>query len=134
MPSTAGDSRLRTASELLIGALYAIGSIHQAVFTLRDSRTFYEDMADQAWLRPAEIFVKEVLVPNSTTVTILVAVFQAVLAVAILSRGAWVRTALLAGGVFSVVGAATGSPAETVGYAILAIVHFRLAALRESEV
>jgi hypothetical protein len=32
--------------------------------------------------------------------------------------------------VFSIVGGLTGGPAETVGYVILAVIHFRLAARR----
>jgi hypothetical protein len=34
----------------------------------------------------------------------------------------------VAGGVFSIVGALTGSPAETVGYGVLTGIHFWLAA------
>ncbi len=120
----------RTVAELVIGALYATGAGFQAFDTLRKSEEFYRDMANQAWLRPAELFVERVLVPNSFTVTVLVVVFQATLAIAIFSRGAAVRPALLAGGVFSIVGALTGGPAETVGYAVLSVIHFRIASKR----
>ena len=130
MAPAPGGRRLRNISEFVIGLLYAIGSVHQAVFTLVDSRTFYEDMAGQAWLPPAQTLVEDLLVPNSRAVTVFVVFFQAAVAVAILSRGAWVRAGLIAGGAFSIVGALTGSPAETIGYAILATVHFRLAAAR----
>lgn len=119
--------RLRRTSEVVIGVLYAIGAVHQAFFVLPESREFYVAMAAQAWIRPAQIFVEEVLVPNSAAVTVLVAVFEATLAVAILSRGAAVRWALVAGGVFSIVGALTGSPAETIGFGLLAAIHFWLA-------
>jgi hypothetical protein len=57
-------------------------------------------------------------------------IVQASLVIAIFSRGAAVRPALVAGGVFSIVGALTGGRAETVGYAILALIHFRLASKR----
>ncbi len=120
----------RNVAELIIGALYATGAGFQAFDTLRNSEEFYRDMADQAWLRPAQLLVERALVPNSFTVTLLVVIFQASLAVAILSRGAAVRPALQAGGVFSIVGALTGGPAETIGYAILAAIHFRLASKR----
>jgi len=122
--------RLRRTSEIVIGVLYAIGAVHQAFFVLPESREFYVAMAAQAWIRPAQIFVEEVLVPNSAAVTVLVAAFEATLAIAILSRGAAVRWALVAGGVFSIVGALTGSPAETIGYGLLAVVHFWLARVR----
>lgn len=122
--------RVRTAAEIVIGVLYAVGAVNQAVYVLPDSREFYIAMAASAWLRPAQIFIEEILVPNSVAVTVLVAGLEAILAIAILSRGAAVRWALVAGGVFSIVGALTGSPAETVGYGILAVIHFWLARAR----
>ncbi len=120
----------RNIAELVIGALYATGAVFQAFDTLRKSEEFYRVMAEQSWLRPAELFIESALVPNSFAVTVLVVIFQASLAIAIFSRGAAVRPALVAGGVFSIVGALTGGPAETVGYAILALIHFRLASKR----
>lgn len=72
-------------------------------------------MADQAWIAPAEAFIRNVLVPNSVTVTILVVLFQGALAVAILSRRSLVGPALIVGGVFSLMGAFTGNPTETIG-------------------
>jgi hypothetical protein len=119
--------KLRTAAELAIGSLYAIGAGHQTLWVLRHSQEFYGDMANQAWLRPAEIVIEELILPNSVTVTILVIVFQAAVAIGILTRGAAVRPALVAGGVFSIIGAVFGSPAETVGYGLLAAIQFRLA-------
>jgi len=119
--------RIRKVAEITIGVLYAIGAVHQAFFVLRNSTEFYVDMADQAWLAPAATFVEEFLVPNSVVVTVLVATFEATLAIAILTRGALVRPALIAGGVFSIAGALTGSRAETIGYGLLATIHFWLA-------
>ena len=122
--------RIRKAAEITLGVLYGIGAVHQALFVLQDSAAFYVAMADQSWLAPAATFVDEFLVPNSVAVTLLVAAFQATLAIAILSRGTMVRPALIAGGVFSIIGALTGSPAETVGYGLLAVAHFWLASAR----
>ena len=118
---------IRTVAEVVIGVLYAIGAGRQAIYVLQHSQEFYADMADGAWLSPAETFIEKVLLPNSVIITVLVAVFQTAVAVAILTRGAWVGPALVAGGVFSIVGAMTGSPAETVGFGILAAIHFWLA-------
>lgn len=125
--------RFRKAAELTIGVLYAIGAVHQAFYVLQHSEQFYVDMADQAWLAPAQGFIERFLVPNSVAVTVLVAVLEATLAIAILSRGAAVRPALIAGGVFSIVGALTGGPAETIGYGLLAVLHFWLAAKRQDD-
>jgi hypothetical protein len=119
---------LRTAIEVVIGVFYTLGAGTQALWVLRHSEKFYRDMADRAWLPPAEAFIEGVLVPNSVLITVLVAVFEAGLAIAILTRGAAVGPALVAGGIFSIVGALTGSPGETVFYGALAAVHFWLAA------
>lgn len=116
------------AVELVIGVFYAIGALAQTFLTLPNSEQFYREMADQAWLRPAQSLIESLLVPNSVVVTVLVIVFQAAVATAILTRGTMVRRALLAGGAFSVIGALTGSPAETIGYGLLAALHFKLAA------
>ena len=117
-----------TATEIVIGVLYAIGAGRQALYVTRHSQEFYGEMADRAWIPPAKTFIEKVLLRNGVLITVLVAVFQAAVALAILTRGAWVGPALVAGGVFSIVGALTGSRAETVGFGILAAIHFWLAA------
>ncbi|MEA2001862.1 MAG: hypothetical protein U9N84_08270 [Actinomycetota bacterium] len=119
---------IRTIIEVVIGVFYALGAGAQALWILRHSEKFYRDMADRSWLPPAESFIENVLVPNSVTVTVLVAVFEAGAAIAILTRGAAVVPALVAGGVFSIIGGLAGSPGETVFYFALAAVHFWLAA------
>lgn len=119
---------IRTVTEVVIGVLYAMGATTQALWTLRHSEEFYTNMANRAWLPPAETFVEKFLVPNSVIVTILVVVLQGAIAIAILTRGPWVGPALIAGGVFSIVGALTGSFAELLGYSALAGLQFWLAA------
>lgn len=118
----------RAIAEIVIGVLYALGTIHQGFFVFRSSEDFYLTMAERAWMEPAEAFIENVLIPNSLIVTILVVVFQGLLAVAILSRGSFVAPALIAGGIFSLIGAFTGNPTETIGYVGLAGMHFWLAA------
>lgn len=120
----------RKLAEVVIGVLYAIGAVSQAFSVLTDSSSFYTEMADHAWLPPAVTFVEKLLVPYSVAATILVVALEATLAIAILTGGSGVRPALIAGGVFSIAGALTGSPAETVGYGLLAITHFWLASAR----
>jgi hypothetical protein len=120
--------RVRTATEVVIGVLYAIGAVHQTFSVLPNSKVFYVDMAEQAWLPPAQSFIENLLIPNSVVVTVLVITLEATLAIAILSRKSAVRSALIAGGLFSIVGALTGAPVETVGYGILAAIHVWLAA------
>ncbi len=122
--------RFRSIAEIIIGALYAIGAIHQFAFVLRDSEAFYEAMAAASWISPATALIEEVLLPRSALVTIAVGVLEAGLAIAILLRGSAVRPALYVGGAFSVLGAITGGPAETVEYGALAALHFWLASHR----
>jgi len=122
--------RFRSIAEITIGVLYAIGAVHQLAFVLQDSDAFYEAMAAASWLPPANTFIDQVLQPWSTVVTLVVGLLEASLAIAILSRGRAVRTALCVGGAFSVLGALTGAPLETVGYGALAALHFWLASQR----
>ena len=119
--------RFRSIAEITIGVLYAIGAVHQLVFVLRDSKTFYDAMAAASWIPPATTFIEQALLPRSTLVTLAVGMLEAGLAIAILSRGSAVRTALYVGGAFSVLGAIAGGPLETVGYGALAALHFWLA-------
>lgn len=123
--------RRRNLAEIAIGVLWAIGSVAQGFDTLQNSEKFYNEMADLAWIRPARLFIEEVLLPNSVTVTAFVVMFQAAVAIGILTRRSAVGPALVAGGVFSVVGAITASPIATVSYLILAVIHFRLAKNRQ---
>ena len=126
-------TRRRSVTEIVIGVLYAIGAVNQALFTLRESEAFYQAMADNAWLPPAEALIESLLVPNSIAVTVLVIGFEALAAIAILSRTTAVGPALVAGGVFSIIGAFTGNPVETIGFGILAVIHFRLASARRRD-
>jgi hypothetical protein len=123
----------RTLVELALGVLWATGAAAQAFDTLRNSEKFYTEMANLAWIRPARLLIEEVLLPNSVAVTVLVVVFQASVAIAIFTRMAAVGPALVAGGVFSIVGALTASPVATASYLILAAVHFALAQHRKRE-
>jgi len=118
----------RTVIEVVIGVFYALGAGGQALWILPRGQKFYEDMADRAWLPLSQVLIEKVLVPNSATVTVLAAIFEAAVAIAILTGGAAVGPALIAGGVFSIVGALIGSPGETVFYGALAALHFWLAA------
>lgn len=54
-------------TEIVIG-VYALGAVGQGPYLLRRSRKFYRDMADRAWLRPAERVIEKLLLPNSVTV------------------------------------------------------------------
>jgi hypothetical protein len=121
---------LRTAAEIAIGVLYAIGAVFNLVYTLRNSDQFYGSFADGAWLPPARRFINEIVLANGTVFTVLLILFQAVSAVLILSRGDYVAAALMIGTIFSVLAALASSPAGTVGNLILAAIQMTLALAR----
>ncbi len=101
---------IRTLAEIVIGVLYTIGAGRQALCVLRHSQEFYGDMAGRAWLRPAETFIEKGARASSVVIAVLVAASRLESRSPYI-RGAWVGPALVAGGVFSIVGALTGSPA-----------------------
>ncbi|MGI9649278.1 MAG: hypothetical protein ACR2OI_12235 [Acidimicrobiia bacterium] len=121
---------LRSVLEIAVGALYAVGAVFNSVYTLRHTAELYGDFADGAWLSPAEWFIRRVVIPNGTLFTVLLIVFQATVAIAILTRGDLVKPALLVGGVFACVVALFSSPGGTAGNLVLAVIQFALVAFR----
>lgn len=100
------------------------------VYTLRHGTEFYGGFAESAWLSPARRLIANVVIPNSTLFTVLLILFQAAAAIAILTRGDLVTVALLAGGAFSLIVALFSSPAGTAANLALAVIQFALALSR----
>ena len=121
---------VRTAGEIGVGVLYAVGAIFNTAYTLRNGDEFYGSFAEGAWFRPARWFVNEVVLPNATIFTVLLIVFQVAVAVLILSRGDLVAAALVGGATFSVLAALASSPGGTVGNLVLAVIQIALALAR----
>ena len=121
---------MRTAAEVAVGVLYAIGAVFNTGYTLRHGEEFFGQWVDRAWLAPAGTFTARVVVPRSVMFTVGLVVFQVAVAVTILSRGEAVTLALLAGGCFSAVVAFFASPGGAVANAALAALQFSLAAAR----
>lgn len=121
---------MRSAAEIAFGVLHAIGAVFNTVYTLRHSAEFYGGFAEGGWFRPAEWFIRNVVMPNGTLFTVLLILFQAAVAIAILSRGDLVTAALLAGGVFALVVAFFSSPGGTAANLVLAAGQFALALTR----
>jgi len=118
---------LRSAAEVVIGMLYAIGAGFNTVYTLRHGAEFYGDFAENAWLRPARSLTRHLIVPNATVFTVGLILFQPALAFAILTRTDMTGAALIAGGSFALVVAFFSSPGGTVGNLILAGIQLGLA-------
>jgi len=120
----------RVIGEVGIGVLFAVGAVFNALYTLRHGREFYQAWVGGAWHAPARWILRVVVVPNATAATVALIVFEAAVAVPILTQGALVRPALIAGAVFAVFAAALSSPGGTAGNLVLAAVQGVLAAAR----
>lgn len=121
---------LRLVVEVALGVLYAVGAVFNSLYTLRHGADFYEDFADNAWLSPARRLINSLVIPNATVFTLLLIVFQAAIAIAILTRGEFVKPALLAGGAFSLGVAFFSNPAGAFAGLALATLQFGLALSR----
>lgn len=117
----------RAVMEIAIGLLYGAGAVFNTVYTLSHRDEFYGSFSDGAWLSPARWLIDNVVLPNATLFTVLLIVFQAAVAIAILSRGDLVVAALLAGATFSILAALASSPGGTVGTLVLAAIQLFLA-------
>lgn len=121
---------LRSIAEIGVGLLHAAGATFNAVYTFRHTEEFFGTFVDGAWVSPAGSFTRNVVIPNGRLFTLLLIVFQVAVAVAILTRGAPVRPALLAGGTFALAVAFFSSPGGTVGNLVLAAIQYALALSR----
>lgn len=121
---------LRTAAEIAIGLLFGVGATFNTLYTLSHSNEFYGAFAEGAWFSPSRWLINNVVIPNATVFTIGLIAFQVALAVAILTRGDLVRTALIAGATFSVLAALASSPGGTVGNLVLAAIQAALVVSR----
>ncbi|MDH3296283.1 MAG: hypothetical protein OER95_18340 [Acidimicrobiia bacterium] len=106
-------------------ACAAAGDGHYGVFG-----TWYTDFVEGAWFGPARRLTRSVVVPNGVLFTLTLIVFQVIVAVSILARGAAVAPALVAGGVFAAVVALFSSSGGAVGNLGLAALQRVLAAIR----
>ena len=95
------NNLFRNLIEIGFGVLYLIGAIFNSLYTLRHGDEFYGSFADKAILAPARNLVQKVVIPRARLFTILLIVFQLIVAFCILSRGALVGPGLIAGAIFS---------------------------------
>lgn len=121
---------LRSITEIGIGLLYVAGAVFNASYTWRHVEGFYGTFTKGAWMRSAGSFTSNVVIPHGKLFTVLLIVFQLCVAAGIITRGAAVGPALLAGGVFALVVAFFSSPGGTVGNLVLAAIQFALALSR----
>jgi len=94
------DSLLRNLVEIGFGVLYLIGAIFNSLYTLRHGDEFYGGFGDKAILSPAKTLIRKVVIPHARLFTILLIIFQLIVAFCILSRGPLVKSGLIAGAIF----------------------------------
>jgi hypothetical protein len=87
--------------EIGFGILFLISAIFNLSYTLRHGKEFYRNFATNAWFGPYKALIRIVVIPHTTVFTILLVVLLVSLALMILTRGSFVKPALIAGAVFS---------------------------------
>jgi hypothetical protein len=121
---------LRTVAEIGFGLLFAVGAIFNAAYTFTHSGEFFGSFADGAWLDVSRTVIERFVIPNGKLIAGLLVLLEAALAVMILTRGALVGPALVAGSGFALVAAMASSPGGAVANLALAAIQISLALTR----
>ncbi len=92
---------LRNIFEIGLGLVYLIGAAFNTLYTFGHGEKFYGSFAEGAWFIPSRTWVQNIVIPYSRFFTVLLIVFQLIVAISILSRSGLVKPALVAGAAFS---------------------------------
>ena len=117
----------RNLFEIGFGLAYLVGGIANFLYLRRHG---FGRIARGAWLPPSRRFIQSVVIPHSKFFTLLLFIFQELVAIAILSQGPFVVYGLVAGAIFSLWAVFVGNPAESITYLLLAAAQFFLAYMR----
>jgi len=118
---------IRNLLEIGFGLAYLFGGIANFLYLRRHG---YGSFARGAWLPPSRRFIQSVVIPHSRFFTLLLFIFQELVAIAILSQGPFVVYGLVAGAIFGLWAAFIDTPAMSITYLLLAAVQFFLAYTR----
>jgi hypothetical protein len=121
-------SLLQSIGEIGFGVIFLVGAVFNLFYTLRHGEEFYGSFAENAWFPPSRVAVRRLVIPHSTFFTLILVVLQLVIATLILTRGDFVKTGLIMGGIFSLGAAFVSSKGGAVGNIILSMLLFLLAA------
>lgn len=124
------NNLFRNLVESGFGVLYLIGAVFNLLYTLRHGDEFYGGFADKAILSPAKILIRKVVIPRARLFTILLIVFQLIVAFCILSRGPLVKPGLIAGAIFSFGVVFVSNAFGAIANLVMAIVQLYLALSR----
>ncbi len=121
---------IRNLIEIGFGVLYLIGAIFNSLYTLRHGDEFYGSFADKAIFTPTKYLIQIVVIPHAKLFTILLIIFQAIVAFCILSRGALVSPGLIAGAIFSFAVVFVSNASGAIANLVMSIVQLYLALTR----
>lgn len=121
---------VRIVVESAFGVLYAVGAVFQAVYTLGHGEKFYGAFLEGAWHEPARRILRTLVLPHAKAFTLALILFEAAVAILILTRGDLATLGLFAGAAFCVVAATVSSPGGTVGNLAMAAIQLALATTR----
>ena len=121
---------MRSVAEIGLAALFLVGAVFNAVYTLGHTNDFYGGWADSAWFGWARSLLRDQVIPNGVAVTVAAIGCQFAIAALILSRSDLVEAGLVGGGVFAVGAAVFSSPGGFGANLALALAQFALAFTR----
>ena len=113
----------RNLIEIGFGLAYLFGGIANFLYLRRHG---FGRFARGAWLPPSRRFIQSVVIPHSRFFTLLLFIFQELVAIAILSRGPFVVYGLIAGAIFSLWAVFVDKPAMSITYFILGVIQIIL--------
>jgi hypothetical protein len=113
----------RNLFEIGFGLAYLFGGFANSLYLWKHG---HGSFARGAWLPLSRRFLQSVVLPHSKFFTILLFIFQELVAIAILSRGPFVIYGLMAGAIFSLWAVFNDRPAMAITYFILAAAQFFL--------
>ena len=118
---------IRNLLEIGFGLFYLFGGIANFFYLRKNG---YGHFASGGWLPLSRRFIQSVVIPHSRFFTLLLFIFQELVAIAILSRGPFVVYGLIAGAIFGLWAAFVDTPAMSITYLVLAVTQFFLAYTR----
>jgi hypothetical protein len=121
---------VRSIVEIGFGLVYLIGALFNCLYTWRHGAEFYGGFAARAVWPPARGFVASVVIPRAAIFTGILVGFQALVGLSILSRGALVTPALVAGALFCIGAALVSSLGGAIANMVMACVQIYLALAR----
>ena len=120
----------RNIVEIGFGLLYLVGAIFNTLYTLRHGDEFYRSFADKASFVLVRPLIGALVIPRARYFTAALIVFQLVVGISILSRGAFVEVGLLAGAIFCFGAVFVSSIPGALANLVMAVVQLYLALTR----